>query len=69
MHKTMRKKIVAGNWKMNNDLQQANTLASEVVNMVNDELISDTDVVMCIPFVYLNKALKLLMEAIPASKE
>lgn len=55
----MRKKIVAGNWKMNKDLQEANILASEVVNMVKDEVMTDTIVVMCTPYVYLNKALKL----------
>ena len=55
----MRKKVVAGNWKMNKTLEEANILTSEVVNMVKDELMSDTHVVICTPFVYLNKALKL----------
>jgi triosephosphate isomerase len=49
----MRKKIVAGNWKMNKTLQEANTLASEVLGMVNDEVKGDVKVVFCTPFPYL----------------
>lgn len=49
----MRKKIVAGNWKMNKTLQEANTLASEVLAMVNDEVKGDVKVIFCTPFPYL----------------
>lgn len=49
----MRKKIVAGNWKMNKTLQEANTLASEVLGMVNDEVTGDVQVIFCTPFPYL----------------
>jgi triosephosphate isomerase (TIM) len=49
----MRKKIVAGNWKMNKTLHEANALASEVVAMVNDEAKGDVNVVFCVPFPYL----------------
>lgn len=49
----MRKKIVAGNWKMNKTLQEANTLASEVLAMVNDEVQGDVRVIFCTPFPYL----------------
>lgn len=49
----MRKKIVAGNWKMNKTLQEANTLASEVLAMVNDEVNRDVKVIFCTPFPYL----------------
>ncbi len=55
----MRKKIVAGNWKMNKNAEDASILTSEVVNMVKDEVMSDAEVVLCTPFIYLNKALKL----------
>ena len=34
----MRQKIVAGNWKMNKTLEEANTLASEIMGMVADEV-------------------------------
>lgn len=49
----MRKKIVAGNWKMNKTLQEANTLASEVLGMVNDEVKGEAKVIFCTPFPYL----------------
>jgi triosephosphate isomerase len=49
----MRKKIVAGNWKMNKTLEEANALASEVMGMVADEVKSDVKVIFCVPFPYL----------------
>ncbi|MGV3559810.1 triose-phosphate isomerase [Larkinella arboricola] len=49
----MRKKIVAGNWKMNKTLDEAVALVSEVVNMINDEVTSDVQVVLCPPALYL----------------
>ncbi|MCU0443316.1 MAG: triose-phosphate isomerase [Microscillaceae bacterium] len=59
----MRKKIVAGNWKMNKTYEQGLQLASEVVNMVQDEVPSDVVVVLNPPFVHLTSIRKL----IPAS--
>jgi len=54
----MRKKIVAGNWKMNKTLDEAKALLSEVVNMIKDEVIEtsnrgDVTVVICPPSIYL----------------
>ncbi|GAB3894741.1 triose-phosphate isomerase [Larkinella knui] len=49
----MRKKIVAGNWKMNKTLDEAVALVSEVVNMISDEVTGDVDVVLCPPSIYL----------------
>lgn len=51
----MRQKIVAGNWKMNKTLQEANTLVAEVLGMVNDEVHSDVKVILCVPFPYLGQ--------------
>ena len=48
----MRKKIVAGNWKMNLNLQEGLALAKEV----NDALAADKpncDVIICTPFIHL----------------
>jgi triosephosphate isomerase (TIM) len=56
----MRKKIVAGNWKMNKTFGEAQQLASEVVNMVKDEVNSDVQVVLCPPFVSLYAVDKLI---------
>jgi triosephosphate isomerase (TIM) len=50
----MRQKIVAGNWKMNKTLEEANILASEVIGMVNDEVRGDVKVIFCVPFPYLS---------------
>ncbi|GAB3246019.1 triose-phosphate isomerase [Larkinella harenae] len=49
----MRKKIVAGNWKMNKTLDEAVSLVSEVTNMIKDEVTSDVQVVLCPPALYL----------------
>lgn len=56
----MRKKIVAGNWKMNKTLEEASTLASEVKGMVEDEVKSDTVVVLCTPSIFLMSVKKIL---------
>ena len=49
----MRKKIVAGNWKMNKIAEEAKALLSEVVHMIKDEVTSDVEVVLCPPALYL----------------
>lgn len=49
----MRRKIVAGNWKMNNTLEEGKKLTSEVVNMVADETNGEVTVVLGTPFVHL----------------
>jgi triosephosphate isomerase len=51
--KIMRNKIVAGNWKMNKTLSEAQSLTSEILGMVKDEVRSDVKVVLCTPFPYL----------------
>lgn len=48
----MRKKIVAGNWKMNENLQEGVALAKEI----NDMLAADKPncgVIICTPFIHL----------------
>ncbi|HYG20280.1 MAG TPA: triose-phosphate isomerase [Ohtaekwangia sp.] len=49
----MRQKIVAGNWKMNKTLEEANILASEIAGMVADEVRGDAKVIFCVPFPFL----------------
>lgn len=49
----MRKKIVAGNWKMNKTLEEAKALTAELMGMVADEVKSNTEVIICTPFPYL----------------
>jgi triosephosphate isomerase (TIM) len=49
----MRKRIAAGNWKMNLDLEGGKQLASEVINMVHDEVNHDIQVILIPPFTHL----------------
>ena len=59
----MRKKIVAGNWKMNKTLEEGKSLTSEIVNMVKDELRDDVQVVLCPPFINLTSVYNLIKDA------
>lgn len=49
----MRKKIAAGNWKMNLTLSEAQKLVSEVSNMYEDEYNGEAEVIFGVPFPYL----------------
>jgi triosephosphate isomerase len=49
----MRKVIIAGNWKMNKTLEDSQKLASELVNMVADEVKNDAELVVCVPYTSL----------------
>ena len=49
----MRQKIVAGNWKMNKTLEEANVLTAELLGMITDEVRNDAKVILCTPFPYL----------------
>lgn len=55
----MRKHIVAGNWKLNNTLDQGLALASEIANMVADEVTNGTEVVLGTPYIHLAAVQKL----------
>lgn len=55
----MRKKIVAGNWKMNMDYAEGISLFSEIVNMVRDEKKGEQLAVICAPFIHLNSLSQL----------
>ena len=57
----MRKKVVAGNWKMNNTLEEGLSLASEIVNMVNDEVKDEVTVILCPPFIHLSAVSKIIV--------
>ena len=55
----MRKKIVAGNWKMNLDYNEGLSLFSEVINMVSDEITGKQEAVVCSPFIHLHSLVQL----------
>ena len=61
--KNMRKKIVAGNWKMNLNLQEGVALAKEL----NEALAADKpncDVVICTPFIHLASVAQVLESSV-----
>jgi len=48
MNKTKRNAVIAGNWKMNNNREQAATLANELKSLFTDK--DGCDAVICVPF-------------------
>ncbi|PRY07868.1 triosephosphate isomerase [Pontibacter ummariensis] len=56
----MRKRIVAGNWKMNKTYEEALSLVSEIDNMVKDEVNEDVTVIVTPPFPFLQGVGKLV---------
>ena len=58
----MRKKIVAGNWKMNKTLEEGLALTSEIVNMAKDEVRNDVTIILNPPFPFLNSVYKLIKD-------
>ncbi|MBE9585106.1 triose-phosphate isomerase [Mucilaginibacter sp. JRF] len=55
----MRKKIVAGNWKMNLDYNEGLSLFSEVINIIKDEVTGTQEAVVCSPFIHLHSLVQL----------
>ena len=55
----MRKKIVAGNWKMNETLQEGIALATEINNALKADK-PNCDVVICTPFIHLASVANVL---------
>jgi len=54
----MRKQIVAGNWKMNNDLTESKNLAKQVAEKIKKGKIKNTKVIIAPTFVSLASAVK-----------
>lgn len=55
----MRRKVIAGNWKMNNDLQQSVNFIEELKNKLAGREVN-CDVVICPPFTSLYEAKKII---------
>lgn len=58
----MRKKIVAGNWKMNLDIEQGKALVNEVIAGL-PELSDRHKVIICPPFIHLHQVAELTVSA------
>lgn len=55
----MRKKVIAGNWKMNKNAVEAENYINELKELVKD---STNEVVVCVPFIALCKAINAAKE-------
>ena len=53
----MRKKIVAGNWKMNKSFAEAETLLIDIAEALDEIELDNTEVVLCPPALYLEMAM------------
>ena len=56
MKKSVRKAVIAGNWKMNKNRAEAKTLIEELKPLVAD---AGCDVIICVPYTNLETALEL----------
>ena len=56
MKKSVRKAVIAGNWKMNKTRPEAKALLTELAPMVKD--IKSVEIVACVPFTNLETALE-----------
>jgi triosephosphate isomerase len=57
----MRKKIVAGNWKMNMDLEEGLALATSIDRYFREKPSKKADVILCTPFIHLPGVSKILI--------
>ncbi len=55
----MRKKVIAGNWKMNKDLTESQNLISKIVSELGNEKLN-CEVIICPPFTSLSEAAGLI---------
>jgi len=59
----MRKKVIAGNWKMNNELKESEKLIVDLKNLLQKEKLN-CDVIICPPFTSLSEASKLVNRSV-----
>jgi len=58
----MRKKIVAGNWKMNNTFEEADDLLFELADSLKDLELDNQEVIVCPPAIYLEMSTDVGLE-------
>ncbi len=56
----MRKPFIAGNWKMNNTIDEAIVLVNEIKQKLTDSDLEKVDVAVCVPAISLSEVSKLL---------
>jgi triosephosphate isomerase (TIM) len=60
----MRKRIVAGNWKMNKTFFEAEELIAEIADALEETELGNNEVVICPPFPYLEVATDIAEESV-----
>jgi triosephosphate isomerase len=58
----MRKKLVAGNWKMNKTLLEANSLLINIKQLFNEGVTDKVNIMVCPPFINLYSANEILKD-------
>lgn len=59
----MRNKVIAGNWKMNNNLEESEKLINGLKNLLQNEN-PNCDVIICPPFISLAEASNLIKDSV-----
>lgn len=59
----MRKKLIAGNWKMNKTYQESKILVTEIVKNLKKDIVSKVDIVICPPYTSLSRISKILKKS------
>jgi len=59
----MRKKIVAGNWKMNKTFSEAEELITEIADQLETIVLENVEVILCPPYIYLELATDIAEDA------
>ncbi|MCX6252096.1 MAG: triose-phosphate isomerase [Bacteroidetes bacterium] len=59
----MRKKIVAGNWKMNKTFSEAEELITEIADQLDGTKPENVEVILCPPYIYLELATDIAEDA------
>jgi len=59
----MRKKVIAGNWKMNNDLTESQNLITKLTGGLSNQKLN-CDVIICPPFTSLSEASTLIKNTV-----
>ena len=50
-----RRPVVAGNWKMNTDIESGESLAGEIAELLKESVLEGVDVIIAPPFPYLER--------------
>lgn len=56
----MRKKIIAGNWKMNKTFEEGMALVSEISGMLKDEYTGSAQVILIPPYIHINAISRMI---------